>query len=247
MHRRGGWLLVPGLLGLGLGCVGPNVLPQRTVVPGEAVPVTDQAFVPGAVRTVAAGGVLFQARESWVAPRYPSYVVTDRPLELVTEAGTFRLPLGRLLSYSNTVTIDGVDYVLYLNAHDDDGLGEILYFRPDLTLGPFLYIRDKLAFPKGLVKILRTAPAQVRLPGRVATGAVPDKGERVRQCRFTGRDDQGIHLLYQEFAADPSHASFTRRLDFPGHATVLDCFGTRIHVQRCSGEEMVFSVTDAGQ
>lgn len=238
-------LLAPGLLGLVLGCVGPNELPKSTLVAGQPERVVDRSYTPGAPRTVKAGEVLFEVRDTWAVNRYPNYLVTDRPLLIQTANRIIRLPMGQLLTYANTVTLDQATYVEYVNAHDDEGRGEILYFTPDLTLARFLYVRDKLAFSTGMEKIARTEPGTIRFPGRTVSERLPEKGETGRQGVFLGCDGQGIHVLYRECAGgDWNHPTAVQPLVFPEDQPELDCRGTRIRVQDCSGNRMTFAVVE---
>jgi len=231
------------LLCLALGCVGPTERPKAMLISGSPEHVAQKNDSMGVVKTVKKGQAILSVKDFWVLNKFPNFIITDRPVVIKTENRVVTLPVGRLIKYYGKVTIDHVDYMQYLDAHDDDGLGEIYYVKPGMVLAPFLYIRDKLTYPTGLETIQQVTPKRFKFNASTVQEPMQEKGHLDYALLFNGLDAQGIHITYQEFAQDGSgHPVKTQNLTFPANSPYLRYQDCQIEVHNCTPDQIVVTV-----
>jgi hypothetical protein len=222
------------LLGLAAGCVGPGSLPRPALVAVAPEHHLDKDYTLGRPKVVPIGGCILRVDETWVQKRYPNFAVMDRAVTLETADQTIRLPHGALLRFLGTARHGGVDYLQYQRTADLDGPGEIYYFRADLTMADFVYIKDKVLFAKGITPIRRSFPGTVKLPVAVTAEALPGTEDRHYALLFQGRDGAGIQVACQEYRADGTVAGSAKTQVVPGASPVLTCQGAQVKVLGCS-------------
>lgn len=238
-------LLLAGLLGAAIGCIGPAHLPQARMVTAAAEPAIRKNYVLGVAKTVAAGESVASVSYRLKVSRYPNFILLRQAITLKTEKRMLNLPNGRILTFIGPVKLETGNVMAYGDIHTDEGLGEFYYVTPDLTLAGFVYIKDRQVFPTGMERILSTWPERVRFK---AAGVAEEeiRGDRPdHDILFEGKDAGGIRLTFLEHAPDGSiDPAGVRRLTFRPGSTDLQCQGTRIQVEACTETTLVATVVE---
>lgn len=107
---------------------------------------------------------MVRVQDYWTQKQYQGNVILDRQLTLATSHRVMVLPHGRVLKALGPINLQGVQYIRYVDASDEDGTSAILYVRMDGTMADFLYERGGPGTEKGMAKITRMAPSSFRLP-----------------------------------------------------------------------------------
>lgn len=238
-------LMLAGLLCAGVGCIGPNHLPKARMVTVASEPAVRKDYVLGVAKTVAAGETFASVSYRLKVTQYPSFILLRQAVTLKTEKRMLSLPNGRVLRFIGPVQLENGHYIAYGNIYNDDGLGEYYYVNPDLTLANFVYIKDQQVFPSGMERILSTWPERVRFKAApVAEKEI--QGDRPDQeILFAGQDAEGIHLTLREYAPDGTlDPGRVRDLTFRPGSEDLQCAGTRIRVEACTGTTLVATVVE---
>jgi hypothetical protein len=243
MRMAMGRILGGVLAAAALGCVGPTRVPVPSLEAGQPERRIERSYIPGVARTVRIGEVLAGFKEDWMVPRYPGHLLMNQQFTITTGHRRLILPLGRVLTCIGPVSVDGQDCIAYRDLHGDDGIAEIYYMRPDFTLAPWVYVRDRANFPQGMERVLEIWPRAARFPGQPASGPAAGRPGRQVEVLFQGRDEQGIHLVRQETSGEGANRTEALEpLDFPANAGELRVGDLRIAVRACGEDWMEAAV-----
>lgn len=238
MEKHG--LLLAAFLSLAMGCIGPDHRPPEAWVTGPPEPVVDRDYTIGQPGTARAGAVMVRLKRSWVRKRIQASITLDRQVAVTTRDRTIILPHGRVLANLGTIDLDGVQYIRYADAGDDDGSSPIYYIRPDGTMAGFVYGRGGLGVPRGIQKIKHVP---FRFPVRCTTEPDPGREQNLCTLLFRSMDEKVIRLDYEEFSAhDPEHPVRTEALSIPRGQRDFTFEGLRLRLDPGSGDSLRYTV-----
>ena len=223
---------------------GPDPLPAAPLVRGRPEHFLLASPAKGLAGTARPGETLITVKDYWAVRTFPKQIRFDRRVTLTTERGIFVIPWGRSLEFSGVVAIDGENLAIYLDAHDDAGLGEMYYVNARMELARFVYLQRGLASRNAMVKILDLAPASCRLVGSFGSDPAAEQVFKMFDLVFNGIDDQGIHVTYRELApGDPVRVVATEELSFPADSRQIRHGRTELQVRPGPGPALAYAVT----
>lgn len=224
-------------------CIGPSSVPTARLVSGKPEPFVQTNYTKGVPRTALAGEAIVTHEEYQARRQFPNYFILNRQIVIRTRKHTFAIPHGHVLTFLDTIEINGENLAIYLDAHDNDGSGEMYYVKPDMRLANFMYVRSHMGDEKGMEKIQAVSPSGFTFKGRFEVDPASKQMVKAYDLIFVGQDDQGIHATYREHdLTDPTRVTSTRDLTLPADADPFRYGTLALQIHRCSGRALDYTV-----
>jgi hypothetical protein len=224
-------------------CIGPSSVPTARLVSGKPEPFVQTNYTKGVPRTALAGEAMVTHEEYLARRQFPNHFILNRQIVIKTEKHAFAIPHGHVLTFLDTIEINGENLAIYLDAHDDNGSGEMYYVKPDMELANFMYVRSHTGDEKGLEKIQFVSPKSFKFKGKFEVDPASKTMVKAYDLLFLGQDAQGIHATYRERdLADPARVALTRDLTIPADADPFRYGNLALRIHRCSGRALDYTV-----
>jgi len=227
-------------------CIGPASRPTPTpsLVSGRPEQFIQTNYAKGIPRTALVGEAIVTHKEYLAQRKFPNYFILNRQIVIKTEKNTFAIAHGHLLTFLDTIEINGENLAIYLDAHDNDGSGEMYYVNSDMKLARFMYVRSHSGTEKGMEKIQSVSPESFKFKGKFDLDPASETAVKAFDIIFNGKDTQGIHVTYHELdLTNPGKAVTTQDLTLAADADQFRYGRMAFQIHRCSGRALDYTVT----
>jgi hypothetical protein len=235
--------LVPGILGLAVGCVTPVAPPRRFMAAAAPERRLEKSYVLGVQKTVGAGEPVARVKDFRIQVQFPDVIRLRQRVMFTTDKGHVLLAPSVALAYVGPITIADSSYIMYSYAYDDQGSGAIFYLTPERETAGFLYIRDSPSYPTGMARILGTKPLGFKFPVITRTEVVKGTDDACFEWTFSGKDAQGIHILQTDYTLETLPRALSHQdLTFPADAVAFSVKNIQFKVVACSEKSLTYTV-----